>query len=409
MLVACTCYVTVHSLLGHTAISIFQAHPELSGALTFMSIYYSVYLINLCRKAKIRDDLEARVHAHRQFTNELMRGSKIDITAQTQAMNRNIQDIGKRLITTENNLRKTHDRVEKRWAEAKSVREKIEEYKKGLLQLYRQHGEFAPQQKQEMPETAFVNAANVIREGAQFFTSQFPSVEEIPKIPQLEFLEAKTLIPFDETEEMKQNQLKQGALLKTMEATLDAIGPFLKKHPFSTTLLIGGLAMCILSGLALDFYFHGATNMYFFGALSITAILPMMMYGLSLVYEGYNSAIINGLEEELREIDENSRVKMQAIEQDLERLDNIKKTASATFDDFVSKWTAFQAIESEQLYKDIEAIEEATPWKSVEDVSKFLLDTLRPTNPDLSLPETKRVVQGYADGALIMGANLFAH
>lgn len=396
LMVGVTAYLTVQAFLGHDTISILGAHPEIGGGLTFMMVYYTVYLINLCRRSALKDDLEARIHEHNKFIDELSQAKDVDLEALGKRMNAEIMKLGVTFLEIEQQQSATQEVLQQQFDKAKLAHENIKNLQQGLLRLYREQGTTMPEGTRVVVEQTMDQLSLAIRDGARMAALEFPSRASTPVIPTIEILPSTIVIPPLQTETMKANAEKLLSFREKIQSLLAGAGTTLKQSPGSMALFVGGLGMCVLSGVAIFFYLHGATNLYFFGSLSLMSIVPMGIYGISLIYEGYNNATIGSLQRDLEEIERNGAARKEALDNEQKRLERIQQSAAVTLQDFTSRWTEFQKIEAAHIKENTRVLaqENVAGLAVVQEKCETTLRLLYGNNPDI-----QRILQGVADGA----------
>jgi hypothetical protein len=393
ILVICTAYFTVEALLGHTTVNLFMVHPEIGGGLSFMGIYYSVYLINMCRRAKVKDDLEARVQAHNQLNDELGKSKSADVKILTAEMNRGVSDMKKTLMSTEMHLRRTFEDQKKRVENAQKNLTIIQAKKRSFEDLLVTKKNLSEEAKRQLID-AITTASQAIEAGARLVLTKVASAESRPEIPFLVLETGEISFPPLQTEEMKNNQEKQKRAVGKIKTALEGLQAYLIQNPASRMMWITGLAMCLLAGVALAFYFRGATSIYFFGELSLAAIVSMVIYGVSLIYEAYNNTTIERLKDELKKIEITNEQRRQSIQNELEKLDSIRQSAQKTFVDFAQNWNTFLNLEVSQLTQNLDEL------RSVEEKNNTVFNKFADTlfsifseiSKDVTQADTRRAV-----------------
>jgi len=399
ILVLCTTYLTIQALLGHTSITLFMAHPEIGAGLSFMGIYYSVYLINLCRRAKMSDDLAARVLEHHKFHEEANKAKSRDITQLTTTMNSAILDMAQKMVATDLNLKEAlvdkKNRIEALQNNLTSIKEKRQK----LQDLLVSRSDLSPESQKSLRES--IEAASVaIEEGSRQIAFKISIAEELPELPFLELETGELTLPLTQTEEMKSNQSKQKRLAQKLYKHIADTAHLLNQYPGTKAMWGVGIAMCLLAGVGLYFYFHGATNLYFFGTLSVASVVSMMFYGINLLYEGYNHATIKRLSEELKQMEKTNHERRSLMSLELQQLDMIQRSAISTFKDFAEKWNKFLQIESDYLRQDLDALFSAeTKNKTALDKMTETLFKVLEEISDIGRGEVNRIVNSFSQGA----------
>lgn len=397
LLVGISAYFTINSLLGHTSFSILGAHPAIGGGITFMTLYYSIYLINLCRRAAIKDELASRLKAHEELSEELMKSEKVDLRSLTEKINLNIQNFHESQRTIESNLRANAQIVKQHYTTQMEALEKLKADQKKLEQLIEKDTKKMPKETQKILLGALNQTTNAIREGSLLLTKapSFPSLEEIPQLSQLEIE-----FPDEPTPNMKENQKKQQALKGKFEIAFSENVAFIKKNPSGITFFVAGLMMCAFSGIALAFYLHGSSSIFFFGSISLTTLLPISTYGLNLLYEARNSSRINELKSQLKEIQEINAKRKEDLQAERKQLDEIRKKTSNTFQQFTEQWGSFLKLESASLREDMKLLETLPSISAAEAYVDSLLKEIAPFYEDLPPEEGMRIAQQFQQGAI---------
>ena len=321
-LVVGTAFLTIQALLGHTTISIFRAHPEIGGALTFMTLYYSVYLINLCRRASLKDELEAKIQSHNQLTNDLSQNRETNITKLKEEFQNKISISNTERFEKEEELHSLYDLDKEVCKQAQASLERIKTYKEGLTRLIN-----APKMTLERKnhlQRLIKAAEQAIESATQNLAKKFPT-RRLPLPPAFDLEETHITLPQTESNTMAENQSKQKTLLNKLNTTFESLITYVQKNPGSVAMFAVGMGMFVLSGAAIYYYLQGASTVYFFGTLSLTTLVPMTLYGISLIYEGYNNTTINELTENLKKIDKGSALRQKALQDEQRRLEKIKK------------------------------------------------------------------------------------
>ncbi len=401
LLFIATSYLTVSALMGHTSIAIFHAHPEIGAGIAFMTLYYGVYLLNMSRRAALKDDLEKRIEAHNEFKNKLISRRELNIQEIVEDMNDEIGETNRSLQLIQKEMHLAHQEVKLQYDKANAVLNRVKEYQQTLITLLRENLPTA--QKEDVME-ALERASAAVRSGGD--TLVFPEMEtELPLVPVMKIVSEHIEIPDTVTENMEENARKARSMGQKFKGLFTGMNKFMSENPGSASLVISGLAMCVLAGVASYFWLHGMSNMYFFGSLSAMTIAPMFIYGLSMVYEGYNSGVINDLRRQLNRIDEDNEKRNEALDQERERLNKIARQARGTFQQFTKSWQEFHQVESEKHKLALEGLRErdVSMWQHAEGFCEAIIRSLLRIYPEIEPVEARRVLSEPAKGAVIAG------
>jgi hypothetical protein len=407
LLVACTSYLGLHALLGHATVSILEAEVAVGGGTVFMTLYNAVYLINLCRRAKLKDDLKARAKINNQNIDQDLKNKQKDL----QRLENQIDSIKKDTIRTsieqEKINREAHEATYKRLKEAEENLRKIEEYKTDMHGLIHKRPE-GQEETAEAIRAAIQKIENKITDGAKLLVAtalveseKFP--KEIPKEPKESKFDLNTKIiwPSGITSKMKKNQLKVLTLKQKLGKNINALATTLKNNPVSSALLMAGVVMFALSGVALYFYLGGATSLYFFGAIDLMSIVPMAIYGLSLIFEGYNSFTIQSLENKMREDKKRGDEQMRALEEERARLNGIFDQTNKKYADFNKSWGELQKLEVQVLEQEARVQEIIQTIHDVALKSETLVEWVKKTFAAIETQRANRIVEDAIRGATI--------
>lgn len=262
LFVACS-YVTVQALLGHTTISLFHAHPELGAGMCFMTLYYGVYLLNLAKRARLKDELEYKIAT--------LPAREAELRAELNA----------------------------KFTRAKETLHELHNYSNQLIAA---RSTLATDGFDEL----IGRAQNTVVEG---FTLIGREADETQGV------ELNLSFP-----EMERNlELSRSIGSKCLNLVKET-GSFMRENPKAALMIFGGLLMCGLGGVALYHWSSGMTNAYFLGGLSLLTIMPMLGYGVCMLYEGYNRAELNKLERLEREMERATEIARSALTREHKRI-----------------------------------------------------------------------------------------
>jgi hypothetical protein len=389
LMVAVTGYLTFEALLGHQTIALFHMHPELGGGLTFMMIYYSIYLISLCRQAAIKDEETARIKMHEEFRKELTKSRTHNLKDLASRMNIKTFKLAEDYLAMEQDIQKTRSIINQELDTARKSLQEIKEYQKSIFQLIEAHAYKMPTATAESVAVTFIKMCAIIRSGEEELLANLPEITKVPGILKLEFED--NLLDFSEKNEMSDNVKKLARFKKAMTSFFKNIRLYLKNNPGSVSLMAGGLLMCILTGLAFYFYAKGASDIYFFGELSLVTIAPMAIYGFSLIYEGYSNSSITSLQQKLKELEQEDVKEIRELTEELNRLENIKKQTAKTFEKFQNEWLQFLKLESHSNMEMQQKIQDKQlrVWEETKALAEKILEIIKPIYKDFPVDQTK--------------------
>lgn len=379
LLFLATSYLTVSALMGHTSIAILGAHPELGASIAAMTLYYGVYLVNMARRAALKDDLEKGIEAQNALRKKIVDEPDTNISTLVADMNKEISKINDHFAKIKDDTTHAHGVLKNQYDKANRSLKKIQAYQKQL-------GDQLPEEaKSLLRQTELV--CPILPETAL----------------QIKSLDVDTdVIEFPDfvTDAMEKRIRKGRSLGKKFTDFFKETGSFMTKNPGSTTLIFGGVAICLLGGVGAFFWLHGYSGIYFYGSLSAMTILPILIYGGSLVYEGYNSGTINDLRKKLLKMEENKNEIEEAIEREKNRLDEISHQARGTLRELSLKLEELHQFESEHV-KARKLLEDYNieQWHKIEGKCESLIDTYTNLFPNLNIVEARRVLMDLALGA----------
>jgi hypothetical protein len=402
LLLAGAAYLTVQNFLGHETLTIFQAHPVLGLSVIGMLVFYTAYLINMCKRAAMKDALEAKIEAQNKFTQELAKTKELDMEQLVKKKNAHILTLGRQFVETEKIHQEQYKALAKRRDDVKQTVENIEKCQTWLIGALVKLGQTMSTRDIEKTQSTLTQATLAIDRGGRLLNATFPEKTAAPLIPQLELLPSSVTFPPIPTEAMEKNKQKLLTLGEKLKNLLDGMGSTLKESPGTVLLLAGGVLMCLLAGVAIGFYLHGFTNLYFFGTLSLTAILPLAIYGLSMIYEGYNRATILKLEKDLENLEKNTQERTAALATQEQRIERINTEANTTLEKFSTDWASFQTQETTRLQTITQKLQdsEEKSLSAIENQCVTLLGDLY--YGQVPPEEVKRLLDEKAKGATIL-------
>lgn len=256
--------------------------------------YYGVYLINLARRAKQKDLSEAKLQAqlelNKEFFKSIQEASKETILSSAE---KSVAKIKKKSLETVEQLKKKSSelstKIETYQTKFHELKGKQVELEKKLLKL--------PDHLQKTGQTALQKVKDHILKGCIEITDPLsdtlvlPQEVKLPEIPSIA---------------MKENAQLQKAMGSKMKGLLPFIGNFIKENPGSSLLMMVGLLFSLVAIPALIYFFAGSHSVYLIGTLSIAGTIQFVIYGFSLISEGYTILSSNKLQ---KEFEENERVK----------------------------------------------------------------------------------------------------
>ncbi len=286
LLFLATSYLTVSALMGHTTLTLFNAHPQIGAGVAGMTLVSSISLINMCRHAAINDK-----------STKLIEQSNFEET----------EDVEKRALRSQAKLNKRHTEFQKNQAktleELKAIREALGKYKDSYEQKFKADLE-------------------TITSSIEILEAQAPLAE-----PKFEV----DLAPI-QTESMKENKEIAQSIVKSTESLFSKIATYTLENPAAATLFVIAAGMLALTGVGTILFLHGMTHAYFLGTLTSTTLVPMLIYALTMVYEGHNSYVINQRTQELAlsESQTEERRRLHLAQQ--ERVEWVKNKALETIE-----------------------------------------------------------------------------
>lgn len=390
------------SLAGHFNISIFNAHIIVGGGVVFMAIYYGVYLINMARRASVKDDLEAQVEAHNKLVKHIFTSQDHDLQQHVLGLNRNIS------LAAEGNLKL---REEAKRQEA-SLIQTLQASESSLAHMVRTQRALLlsvtanqPQETRDALLQGLDKLTKDISEGAALLNSR--SDEALPLIPFLKIETQQGEIPDQVTDAMEDNQLKLCSMGERFVALLEDIGNFVVNNPGSTFLIFSGFLMTLAAGVGVYFWFHGATNLFFIGSLSILTLAPMVIYGFSFIYEGYLSGLINDLRRKVKQIEQDNEKRIAFLEDEQRRLALIQTQAQESLQDFQQSWVEFHQRESQRLNSlstkiEQQSIKQTTIVEAMAGLLETLVAPLFPSSEEAK-SSVRNALNQQAEGAILLG------
>ena len=328
---------TLASVLAHeSGITLFHAQLAVGMGLVMMTIYYGVYLINLARRAALKDDLEARVELLTRREESLLSGeADQEFGAKVIQDAKKIGEVGQQKIDA---LRQQYQESERTILNAEKNRDRLIETQKKLQAHI--NSVFFPQLPQEMQDSARrlnESFSNEIRNGAKHLASFEPMiltpelVLEIPEAP---------------TPKQIANQQIQQQMGEHMKGFFDTLGGYLgsfvsmvKENPISMLIGLVGTVFTLLAIPALTYWLSGYQSVYLIGSLGLLGAFQFVIYGLSLIYESYNSAMIEKLKKELKSLEETTNAHEEKILQAKEALEKIQKQAQISLETYQQGWS----------------------------------------------------------------------
>lgn len=151
------------------------------------------------------------------------------------------------------------------------------------------------------------------------------------------------------TRNMEKNQLLQRGIAEKLGEFFSSIGSAIKSNPASKGYYALGFAILALAGFGLYLWLNGYSDVYFFGMLSLPTLVPMAIYGLSLMYEGWNNSSINEQKKALEKINEEKGSRLKDLESKASKIAVIEETSQKSLSKFKQEWGKYLSAESEKL------------------------------------------------------------
>lgn len=350
-LLALSAPLLVSVLSNQLGISILKAQVAVGLVTVGMAFYYAVFLINMARRHAFKDELEAAIDRHQKLGEQILK------------------------LLSEEQLKKSAEKLEAKardlerenLKQARDTRAKIEEIQSQILDLKEaQENVRAAQQKlkpsitkgfsKEIPEaiqlhciSAYDQAQEALKEGIALAAHP-----ELLPLEEQEIFGEEITIPSAATAQMVKNQGYLSKLTKALVHLPGDLKTFIKNNPGSTVLIFTGLFLTIAAGVGLYFWLEGVTEVYLIGSLSLSTLLPLTMYGLSLMYEGYNSSTINKLTASLEAEKEKIKKVVEEFNQKKMQLKRVKASAKLSLEQFQEEWKAFHTKEMDYLEEQLQ-------------------------------------------------------
>lgn len=303
--------IAVHALLGHATLTVMHQQVALGGGIAIMAIYYGVCVINMARRTALKEEAQKQLELAENLREEVSERSQKNIEDVIDRLNRRIEELEKQKIQDYN--------------QAVAIRNEIKNYRNQLLKVI----------EKELPKTRLPFVQNALNLANGIL--QAPNLLLDPTQPQTPFVTEIT-IPDAPTKEMEKNS----KTAEQMQGTFSKLLNFVKENPSSVLLMVGGLAIAALGGYGAFLYLHGATSLYFFGALSVTTIAPFIIYGLSLAYEGYFNSETNRINKQLEALRTKDMENLRKITEGEEILKDIENEGNKVLESFGQEWEKYQ-------------------------------------------------------------------
>lgn len=393
------------SLAGQFNISIFNAHIIVGGGVVFMAIYYGVYLINMARRAAVKDDLEAQVEAHNKLIKHIFTSQDRNLQQHVQQLNHDISVATKEHLKLHEEAKKQETSLRKTLQASESSLDQMVKIQKTLLLSVTAN---QPTETKELITRGLEKLTEGISEGAALLNSR--ADEAMPLIPFLKIETQQGEIPDQVTDAMEENQLKLRSMGERFLILLQDIGNFVVDNPGSSFLIFSGLLMTLAAGIGVYFWFHGATNLFFIGSLSILTLAPMVIYGFSFIYEGYLSGVINDLRRKVKKIEQDNQKRIESLDEEQNRLALIQTQAQESLQGFQKSWVEFHKKEGQRISALTAKLEQSTVTQStiVEGMATLLTKFVAPLfpSPEMAKSSVVSTLNQQAEGAQFCG-NLF--
>ncbi|MEZ5315123.1 MAG: hypothetical protein R3E91_02795 [Chlamydiales bacterium] len=410
-----TTYLAISAAFGHKTIYIFKASPELGIGMAFMTLYYGVYLINMCRRVIVKDNLEQQIHSIQKkidlrgdFTTKIIENyylNKKKIVKKFKYLNKKIENTHTASLNIRQKTRLAHEKLRQEYQKANKTLDKIKHYQKTLEDLLPDH---SPNTKNSIKKVLKKLSKSLQDCPTELSFPELP--EELPEIPLLT-VNSETISSGDSGDfELiaEENVKKAQSIGKCFHLLLQNIKIFIKENPGSFALIIVGLAICLLAGVATSFWLHGVSSIYLFGSLTIMTIIPMFMYGLSLIYEGHNSRTINNLKRTIENVKNHDIKREGMLRKEKEKLDKIQFEAKKKFQEFRDYWQKIHQIESKIHTQALEKlnIRKISQWYKIEGLCKGILNSITPAYPEINKSIVETFLKDGHEGAVIIGNHL---
>lgn len=332
-------------------------HTKIGLSMGLAAFFYGIYLINLARRASIKDDLEAKLQAQKQLRESLIQDSStLNVKKHIQEISaaaKGIETKTRERITT---LKRQHTVIKASLTKSSEEEQFFQQSIQTLQNLMQStHFSHLPSGLQENAKKCLKNAQIEFETGQVAIWDLVQEKKEggweIEEMPEPQFilptLPAEIEIPKELSDTQKKNQLVKKTISQKMAQLVNSAQMLAKDNPGSVALMVVGIITTLIAIPALAYWLRGYQSIYIIGSLSLAGIFQFVIYGVSLIYEGHNSIIIKRLSEELEKIEASMKEQETAYRKIHEELTDFRSKAMKSVTEYQENWqTVLDSVQS---------------------------------------------------------------
>ncbi len=389
---------TLSMALAHTA-QITLGHAEITVGLGLgaMFLTYGVTVINMARKAALKDELEAEIKKQPVSRSSSLTDLKTMAETEKLRILREAKKISDESSSSISELSTLNEEMKAKQREQEKSLKELKDLQQKLLETISQDvfkSVSAEQERNEMLKL-LKNVGEEIEKGSELILEkigeeQFPAIEDF------------ILIPSSPSQEQEKNREIQQNIKTGLSALLPSMKTYLKEHPFSVGITVSGVFFVLLAIPMVIFLFKGDSSVVFLGSLSAAGAAQIFMYGASLVYEGYNSLRIETLKKDLKKLEE----QIKAEEKIPEERKKIQEQAARSLEEFKNQWKTLLSDAEKMNAKRIEEQEKARD-KLIIQCYKALLNFAEQARINTSTLPSQEVIKEQLLAPMIHSSTLF--
>lgn len=405
LLLFCAFPTLASSFAQITGVTLFHAQLTIGLGLGLMIFYYGIYLINLARRAAVKDELESKLESIQSNQSSLGK------TTSEEEMNKIVKDISSQAQTLKTemleeveNRKSKQDNLEKTLYQMTSQSELLKT-KQTLESLLEGIGfKNLPIEKQTEIKILFKQISDQVTSGAHALTKERPlfvNESETPIKSEQFFLEPvfeapqlpneMTLSP-PSSATQAERKVMQATIKSKLGDLISSIGTFAKEKPASFALIVLGVIFTLVAIPALVYWMHGFTSVYLLGTLTLAGVIQFIVYGVSLIYEGYNSGMIDQINKDLLKIEEDGKQRKEELQKMESQVERIQEKGIQSLAQYKTAWEKHLSSLNENFQREITIFSESSQrQKLLNDCKNAIIEILQ-VKPEL-LPSSSEQFQ----------------
>lgn len=320
----------VSALAGKTGFNLFHVKVAAGLGLGVTMLYYGIYLINMARRASIKDELEAQLDSQEQIRKHALKATRESYSKDVETISQSAR------LTASQSKEKLEKKVLDLQSDQTQITSCIATLNQSIQSAAFQH---LPKALQKSTKETLLKAEAELKNGPQALSTKEPGETlgheltfTLPPLP-------KTLsLPDQPTQGQIKNQAIQRSISQKMGESLKVIPSFLKEHPGSAATITVGVFAILAALPALIFWLHGDASIYLIGSLTPVNVFQFVIIGLSLIVQGHTSVGIDNLKKELALIEKELDEHLKTYEKMNKEAQEFREKALQSLSEYQQQW-----------------------------------------------------------------------